>query len=108
MLGTGQQLFDHIAECLAELMKVNDSEFSSKSCLTTCNKCILFQEQGICSERLSLGFSFSFEMKQLALEKAVMVKWAKGFDCSDVLGEDVVELLNDAIVRRGVRLNLFN
>lgn len=60
------------------------------------------QELGICSERLSLGFSFSFEMKQLTLEKALMVKWAKGFDCSDVIGEDVVRLLNDAIVRRGV------
>lgn len=56
----------------------------------------------MCSERLPLGFSFSFEMQQLALEKALMVKWAKGFDCSGVIGEDVVQLLNDAIARRGV------
>lgn len=61
-----------------------------------------FQEHGVCSERLPLGFSFSFEMKQLALDKALMVKWAKGFDCSGVIGEDVVHLLNAAIVRRGV------
>lgn len=47
-------------------------------------------------------------MKQLALDKAVMIKWAKGFNCSDVVGEDVVQLLNDAIVRRGVGLNSFN
>lgn len=44
-------------------------------------------------------------MKQLALDKALMVKWAKGFDCSDVIGEDVGQLLNDAINRRGVGLS---
>ncbi|XP_037045634.1 hexokinase type 2-like [Bradysia coprophila] len=79
MLGTGKQLFDHIADCLANFVK----------------------EQDITSERLPLGFSFSFEIKQLALEKALMVKWAKGFHCSDVVGEDVVHLLNSAIARRG-------
>ncbi len=41
-------------------------------------------------------------MKQITLDKALMVKWAKGFHCSDVIGEDVVHLLNAAIVRRGV------
>lgn len=41
-------------------------------------------------------------MKQIALDNALMVKWAKGFDCSGVVGEDVVQLLNDAIMRRGV------
>ncbi|KAG4079874.1 hypothetical protein HA402_015005 [Bradysia odoriphaga] len=79
MLGTGKQMFDHIADCLANFVK----------------------EQNISSERLPLGFSFSFEIKQLALEKALMVKWAKGFHCSDVVGEDVVHLLNSAIARRG-------
>lgn len=47
-------------------------------------------------------------MKQIALERALMVKWAKGFDCSGVVGEDVVQLLNDAIIRRGVGLNSFD
>lgn len=65
------------------------------------------QEQGIYTERLSLGFSFSFEMQQLGLAKALLIKWAKGFDCSGVIDEDVVQLLNDAIVRRGVGMISF-
>ncbi|KAJ6641967.1 Hexokinase type 2 [Pseudolycoriella hygida] len=79
MLGSGEHLFDHIADGLAQFVK----------------------DQGVSSDRLSLGFSFSFEMKQIALEKAILVKWAKGFHCTGVIGEDVVQLFNDAIVRRG-------
>lgn len=41
-------------------------------------------------------------MKHVAIDKALMVRWAKGFDCSGVIGEDVAQLLNDAIIRRGV------
>lgn len=68
---------------------------------------LIIQEQDVSSEWLPLGFSFSFEIKQIALEKALMVKWAKGFDCSGVIGEDVVRLLNEAIVRRGVAFREF-
>uniref|UniRef100_A0A336LRV3 Phosphotransferase n=2 Tax=Culicoides sonorensis TaxID=179676 RepID=A0A336LRV3_CULSO len=79
MLGSGQQLFDHIAECLSNFMK----------------------EHQVYNERLPLGFTFSFPLVQLGLTKGLLVRWTKGFNCEGVVNEDVVQLLKDAIARRG-------
>nr|CAD7437507.1 unnamed protein product [Timema bartmani] len=78
MLGSGKQLFDHIAECLANFMIEHD----------------------LSSERLPLGFTFSFPLSQRGLTKGYLVQWTKGFDCSDCINEDVVQMLKDAIARR--------
>lgn len=80
MLGSGEQLFDHIAECLSNFMK----------------------EHSVYEEKLPLGFTFSFPLRQLGLTEGILERWTKGFCCSGVIGEDVVLLLKDAIARRGV------
>lgn len=77
--GTGEELFDHIASCLASFVK----------------------DREIGDEKLPLGFTFSFPCAQEGLAKARLVKWTKGFCCSGVEGEDVVKLLHDAIHKRG-------
>ncbi|CAB3254733.1 unnamed protein product [Arctia plantaginis] len=79
MTGTGVALFDHIAECLANFMKDHE----------------------VYEERLALGFTFSFPLQQLGLTKGILERWTKGFSCSGVVGEDVVQGLKDAIARRG-------
>lgn len=79
MLGSGTQLFDHIAECLANFIKEHEAY----------------------SECLPLGFTFSFPLQQLGLTKGILARWTKGFNCEGVVGEDVVTLLKDAIARRG-------
>ncbi|CAG9133275.1 unnamed protein product [Plutella xylostella] len=58
----------HIAECLANFMK----------------------EHNVYNERLALGFTFSFPLRQLGLTKGILQRWTKGFSCSGVVGEDVV------------------
>ena len=35
------------------------------------------------------------------MARARLVKWTKGFNCAGVEGEDVVQLLQEAIARRG-------
>ncbi|XP_044258381.1 hexokinase type 2-like [Tribolium madens] len=79
MLGSGEHLFDHIADCLASFMK---------------------QEQ-VMAELLPLGFTFSFPLTQKGLTKGILERWTKGFNCSNCVGNDVVQLLKDAIARRG-------
>ncbi|XP_049820473.1 hexokinase type 2 isoform X3 [Aethina tumida] len=79
MVGTGEQLFDHIAECMHTFVK----------------------EEGIENEVLPLGFTFSFPLIQKGLTVGILQRWTKGFKCSGVEGEDVVKLLEDAIERRG-------
>lgn len=66
------------------------------------------QEHGVYEERLALGFTFSFPLKQLGLTKGILQRWTKGFSCSGVVGEDVVQGLKDAIARRGVRFYFNN
>ncbi|XP_015121113.1 hexokinase type 2 isoform X4 [Diachasma alloeum] len=78
MLGTGTQLFDHIAQCLALFVKDLELE----------------------NEILPLGFTFSFPLTQVGLTEGYLVRWTKGFDCSGVVNEDVVRLLEEAIARR--------
>ncbi|CAF1104645.1 unnamed protein product [Rotaria sordida] len=77
MIGDGKHLFHHIAECLHEFME-------KEHLLNT----------GIC---YPLGFTFSFPCQQESLASARLTTWTKGFNCSGVVNEDVVKLLQDAI-----------
>ncbi|NXE28824.1 HXK3 protein, partial [Ardeotis kori] len=47
--------------------------------------------------RLPLGFVFPFSCRQTRLDKAELISWSKGFNCSDVEGKDVVQLLQSAL-----------
>ncbi|XP_020289809.1 hexokinase type 2 isoform X5 [Pseudomyrmex gracilis] len=78
MLGTGTQLFDHIAQCLALFVK----------------------DLNLQNQVLPLGFTFSFPLTQRGLTQGHLVRWTKGFNCSGVIGEDVVALLEEAIRKR--------
>ncbi|XP_034952327.1 hexokinase type 2 isoform X2 [Chelonus insularis] len=85
MLGSGTQLFDHIAQCLALFVK----------------------ELKLEKEVLPLGFTFSFPLTQYGLTKGMLVRWTKGFNCSGVVNEDVVALLEAAIAKRNdVRIDV--
>lgn len=77
--GAGDDLFDYIAECLANFMK----------------------EQGIADKVLPLGFTFSFPCQQRGLASGELIKWTKGFTASNVEGHDIVSLLEKAILKRG-------
>ncbi|XP_003793409.1 hexokinase-2 [Otolemur garnettii] len=79
MRGSGTQLFDHIAECLANFM----------------------EKLQIKEKKLPLGFTFSFPCHQTKLDESFLVSWTKGFKSSGVEGRDVVSLIRNAIQRRG-------
>lgn len=84
MLGSGVELFDHIAKCLAEFTR----------------------EMNVQDEILPLGFTFSFPCQQVGLTKGLLIKWTKGFNCEGVVNQNVVELLEDAIKKRNVSQRL--
>ncbi|PRD22365.1 UNVERIFIED_CONTAM: Hk1 [Trichonephila clavipes] len=73
-----QKLFDHIAECLSHYL----------------------EQLGLTHRTLPLGFTFSFPCLQKGLTSAILVGWTKGFNCSGVQGNDVVQLLREAVKRR--------
>lgn len=79
--GEGKKLFDFIAGCMEAFLKANKiSE----------------------GEELNLGFTFSFPVKQTAVAAGKLVCWTKGFSARGVIGEDVVKLLNEAFMRKGI------
>jgi hexokinase len=44
-----------------------------------------------------LGFTFSFPVKQIGINKGTLIRWTKGFDIPDAVGKDVCALLQDEI-----------
>ena len=67
---------------------------------------MFIQEHKLENERLPLGITFSFPLRQEGLTKGILITWTKGFACEGVVGEDVVEMMRKAIKRRPVRMNL--
>ncbi|XP_035010271.2 hexokinase HKDC1 isoform X2 [Hippoglossus stenolepis] len=78
MQGTGEELFDHLAECVSDFLDY----------------------MGIKNARLPAGFTFSFPCEQTAIDAGTLVSWTKGFKATDCEGHDVVDMLRDAIKRR--------
>jgi hexokinase len=58
---------------------------------------------GIC---YPLGFTFSFPCKQEGLASARLTAWTKGFSCAGVVNEDVVKLLQDAIIEKVIKTRI--
>ncbi|XP_007427414.1 hexokinase-1, partial [Python bivittatus] len=75
---TGNQLFDHIVNCIVD--------FHTK--------------HGMLGHVLPMGFTFSFPCNQINLDKGILLRWTKGFSATDCVGEDVVNLLRDAVQRQ--------
>lgn len=76
----GQELFDHLAICVANFIS-NDFV----QCLS--------------DTVLPLGFTFSFPMEQSSLSCGSLIRWTKGFENSNVVGENVADLLNSSLAK---------
>jgi hexokinase len=44
-----------------------------------------------------MGFTFSFPVQQMGINKGTLIRWTKGFDIPDAVGKDVCALLQDEI-----------
>ncbi|XP_029106906.1 hexokinase HKDC1 isoform X3 [Scleropages formosus] len=78
MQGTGEELFDHIVQCISDFLDY----------------------MGMKNTCLPLGFTFSFPCRQTGIDKGTLVSWTKGFKATDCEGNDMVEMLREAIKRR--------
>jgi len=65
------------------------------------------KDSGVSTDQdLELGFTFSFPVNQTALNAGNLLVWTKGFHCSNTEGKDVVEMLNQAFVRKGLKVKV--
>lgn len=49
-----------------------------------------------------LGFTFSYPVRQEGLAHGVLLQWSKALNCHDVIGKDVVSLLQCALAKVGL------
>ncbi|TPX63293.1 hexokinase [Spizellomyces sp. 'palustris'] len=83
--GQGTDLFDFIADCVSLSM----DEFN------------LDKKAG-----LKMGFTFSFPVDQQSINRGMLISWTKGFTAQGVVGEDAVQLLQDAFHRKGLVITI--
>jgi hexokinase len=57
-------------------------------------------------ESLKLGFTFSFPVEQTALNKGTLLTWTKGFSATNAQGRDVVKMLQDALDRKHLHVDV--
>lgn len=63
---------------------------------------LFVKKHDLSDKSLPLGFTFSFPVKQSSLISGSLIRWTKGFSASGVENEDVVKLLKEALVRKGM------
>ncbi|KFD53729.1 hypothetical protein M513_05434 [Trichuris suis] len=84
MTGTGEELFDFIATCMANFL----------------------EEKGLLDTQMDLGFTFSYPCDQKNLRSAILLRWTKGFNASGVEGNDVVKILQKAIDKKKLKVRV--
>ena len=82
--GEASALFDYIAQSVEHFLSTH--LFDLKAAPPT--------------EALFLGFTFSFPVKQTALDSGTLITWTKGFEARNAKGKDVVQLLQTALDKR--------
>jgi hexokinase len=79
--GTQERLFDFIALSVRRFMRSNRIGIAGKT---------------------RLGFTFSFPVRQRSISDGILLCWNKGFAAKNVVGRDVVGLLDKALRRNSV------
>ncbi|KAK7379967.1 hypothetical protein VNO78_32254 [Psophocarpus tetragonolobus] len=89
MTGSSQELFDFIAAQLAKFVSSEPEELHPPP-----------------GRQRELGFTFSFPVKQTSIASGNLIKWTKGFNIEDVVGQDVVGELTKALQRIGLDMRV--
>ncbi|KAJ1899972.1 hypothetical protein LPJ66_001769 [Kickxella alabastrina] len=55
---------------------------------------------------ISIGFTFSYPVQQTSINSGILVQWTKGLNVPGCVGRDVVRLLQDALLRLGLRVKV--
>ena len=53
-----------------------------------------------------MGFTFSFPVNQTCINRGTLIRWTKGYDIKDMVGKDVVVLIQDEINARKLPVHI--
>ncbi|XP_071717386.1 hexokinase-2-like [Rutidosis leptorrhynchoides] len=89
MIGKCEDLFDFIAGELAKFVATEGEDMHIPP-----------------GTQRELGFTFSFPVKQSSIAGGTLVRWTKGFNIEDAVGQDIVEELTKAMERVGLDMRV--
>ncbi|PGH29740.1 hexokinase [[Emmonsia] crescens] len=94
----GKELFSFLALQIDEFLKTHLTEHFAAHVekRQTCQVTEPYAEEQL----FDLGFTFSFPVDQHGINTGSLIRWTKGFDIDEVVGQDVCKLLQDAIDQR--------
>ncbi|KAF2850882.1 hypothetical protein T440DRAFT_396113 [Plenodomus tracheiphilus IPT5] len=87
---TSKELFSFLAKQIEAFLKQHHEEHYAG----TLKKRSTGEEH---DEIFNLGFTFSFPVHQIGINKGMLMRWTKGFDIQDAVGKDVCALLQQEI-----------
>jgi hexokinase len=89
---TSKELFSFLAKQIEAFLKLHHEEHYAGT--------LRRREEGgkpVDEEIFNLGFTFSFPVNQIGINKGMLMRWTKGFDIDDAVGKDVCALLQQEI-----------
>ncbi|OIW09985.1 hypothetical protein TanjilG_32725 [Lupinus angustifolius] len=89
MIGTADGLFDFIASALAKFVASEPDEYHLPN-----------------GRQRELGFTFSFPVRQTSISSGSLIRWTKGFNIEDLVGEDVVGELTKSMEKIGLDMRV--
>lgn len=94
---TAKELFSFLAKQIESFLKAHHNDHFQA--YTEARKAMSASDEPAAEEIeiFQLGFTFSFPVNQLGINKGTLIRWTKGFDIDDAIGKDVCELLQTEI-----------
>ncbi|KAF2629774.1 hypothetical protein BU25DRAFT_429993 [Macroventuria anomochaeta] len=87
---TSKELFSFLAKQIEKFLKAHHEDHYAGTLKRR-------QTGGQAEEIFNLGFTFSFPVNQVGINKGLLMRWTKGFDIQDAVGKDVCALLQAEI-----------
>ncbi|KAE8147303.1 hypothetical protein BDV25DRAFT_160658 [Aspergillus avenaceus] len=88
--GTSKDLFHFLARQIESFLRIHHNEHFEAH--------LRRRREGKGEEELfDLGFTFSFPVRQVGINKGTLIRWTKGFNIPDAVGHDVCALLQSAL-----------
>lgn len=92
---TAKELFSFLAKQIESFLKAHHNDHFQAH--RRRREALSESESGPDEEIFQLGFTFSFPVDQVAINKGNLIRWTKGFDIQEAVGRDVCELLQSEI-----------
>lgn len=90
---TSKELFSFLAKQIESFLKQHHGEHYASHIERRGSKAEGYHNESI----FSMGFTFSFPVQQYGINRGTLVRWTKGFDIHDAVGQDVCQLLQAEI-----------